>query len=360
MKKNNLKKDKIIVLGISAVAVVLIASFLVKSVGGDSMALDPASERVMIGKGRASTINFTVPSGEEKQDNREEGLLDQYAKADAESERNKRQNREKVVLPDMGDGDVTAKDAYSNEDDAFMRNVQEQLREMESNGNAPKGVTFSGVPGKEDNAGDGASGLKAEMEYRKMLLEARENQMQRSQDYSAGASSQSGGNGDKGAIDSFLGAEVKAAIYKDQLILPGERVTMILKEESTIMGSTFPKNTLLFGMASLNKSRVVLEVSNINHVRVGLQAYDVDDGMRGLYSAQAAKLWNRYEGEMKSELGEDVLEQASRSIPGGIGRMVSPIARSMGNFFRRKNVSNRDKILLVDDDQVILKVAEDE
>lgn len=364
--KKTFKKDKIVVVVISVVAVFLMGVFILKSGGPSENGLGPDSDQVVVSKtGEASSINFSVPSTNAK--NGEGGLLEEYAKADADAKRRDKEKQGNVAMPDMAtdSGSANNDKLYSGQDDEFMQNVQRQLVEMEEEGSAGSGVQFSGVPEGSRNVPsavmDDKTELQQEMEYRQMLLDARELQNQRSQDFSTGGSvAVDTQNGLKKNGEAVYGVEIKASIYKDQLIIPGERVTMMLPEELNYMGSTFPKNTLLFGMATIKENRVILEVANINHIRVGLQAYDIDDGMRGLYNEQAGALWKKYEGELEAEVGGDVLEDAGRAIPGGIGRMVSPVARAFGSFFRKKNISNRDKILLVDDDQVILKMPEDE
>ncbi len=365
--KKKFSKDKIVVVGISIAAIFLMGAFILKNSGPPAASINADSDSVVVSKtGEASSINFTVPSTNVK--NEEGGILDEYAKADAEAQREEKEKKGNILMPDMSsDSGATNNDKlYSGQDDEFMQNVQRQLEEMEEEGSTGGTMKFDGVPQSSQNVGsavmDDKTKLQQEMEYRQMLLDARELQNQRSQDFSAGGTvtDDRGQNSTSDDKNGAAGVEIKASIYKHQLIVPGERVTMILPEELTYMGSTFPKNTLLFGMATIKENRVILEVANINHVRVGLQAYDVDDGMRGLYNEQAGALWKKYEGEIEAEIGGDVIEDAARAVPGGIGRMVSPLTRAFGSFFRKKNISNREKILLVDDDQVILKMPDDE
>lgn len=365
--KKKFSKDKIVVVGISIAAIFLMGAFILKNSGPPAASISADTDSVVVSEtGEASSINFTVPSTNVK--NEQGGILDEYAKADAEAQRKEKEKKGNILMPDMSsDSGTTNNDKlYSGEDDEFMQNVQRQLQEMEEGGSSQGSIKFNGVPQSSQSSGsvvmDDKAKLQQEMEYRQMLLDARELQNQRSQDFSAGGVTNDGRGvvGSSNNRGNSTGIELKASIYKDQLIIPGERVTMMLPQETTYMGSTFPKNTLLFGMATIKENRVILEVANINHVRVGLQAYDVDDGMRGLYNEQAGALWKKYEGEIEAEIGGDVIEDAARAVPGGIGRMVSPLTRAFGSFFRKKNISNREKILLVDDDQVILKMPDDE
>lgn len=361
--KKKFNKDKIIVVGITVVAVFLMGAFILKNSGAPSVGLNPNAESVVVSKtGEASSINFTVPSTNVKKE--EGGLLDEYAKANAEALKREKENNGSVTMPDMTQGSANDK-LYGGEDDEFMKNVQRQLQEMEGDQASGGNMQFNGVPSNQ-NTGTSLvmtekTKLQEEMEYRQMLLDAKQRQNERSQDFSTGGRSSSSSNGNSGNMSrANNGVEFRASIYKDQLIIPGERVILILPEELTYMGNTFPKNTLIYGMANIQKNRVILEIANINHVRVGLQAYDVDDGMLGLYNEQAGALWKKYEGELEADVGSDVLRDVGRSVPGGLGRMVSPVTRAMGTFFRKKNISNREKILLVDDDQVLLKMPADD
>tara|TARA_R110002020_G_scaffold83213_2_gene206166 strand:- start:2473 stop:3546 length:1074 start_codon:yes stop_codon:yes gene_type:complete len=353
--KNKLSKDKIIVIGISVVAVALIIGYMVKILSGGSSKVKVTDDVIVSDTGEASSINFTVPTTSNGSTD-DGGILSSYEKRKRDS-LNALRNGKEINLKDIHEskGEIPSFNdkLYSKQDDEFLQNVERQLQEMEANGNTGNASVSSGGSSASDK-------MREEMEYRQMLLDAREQRTQRSQDYSGGANR----NGRKGSyndreLPDIEEVEFRVAVYHDQLILPGERVTLILTEELEYGGNIFPKNTIIYAMASVNKNRVLLDVANINHVMVNLVALDVDDGMKGLYNTKAGALWDKYEKEMSSDVKSDLLTDASRSVPGGFSRVAGSLARSMGSFFRKKSISNRDKILLVNDDQLILTTQQD-
>ena len=182
------------------------------------------------------------------------------------------------------------------------------------------------------------------LEYRNLLMQAREERLSRSQDYSAPYSETS-------LAIPIVPISFDAAIYRDQFILPGDRVTLILREETYHNGKRFPKNTFVYATANIQGSRVMLDVTNIENVRMSLTAKDREDGMVGLYNQRAGELWQ--------EFNADVREQGVNELSEAVGESIElPLAknllRSFGNFFQRKKYRQRDKILLVNGDRVLL------
>jgi hypothetical protein len=344
--KSKITKDKVIVIGISIIAVALIIGYMVKQLNGGQTDVKITDDVVVSETGEASSINFTVPTTGTPVEG-DDGIISNYEKRRKDS-LNTLRNNKSFNLKDINEtnsGMPSFNDKlYNKGDDEYLQNVERQLQEMEANGQTGTSVKTS----ETDK-------MREEMEYRQMLLDARDQRNQRSQDYSGGTSfndkNGSYNGSDKPNIEDV---EFRVAIYHDQLILPGERVTLILTEDLEYGGNIFPKNTIFYAMSMVNKNRVLLEVANISHIKVDLVALDVDDGLEGLYNTKAGALWDKYEKEMSSEVKRDVLTEASRSVPGGAARIASGVARSMGNFFRKKSISNRDKILLVNDDQLIL------
>lgn len=186
--------------------------------------------------------------------------------------------------------------------------------------------------------------LLKKLEYRKMILEARDERLSRSQDYSAPYVESS----NKSVISSII---IDAAIYRDQFILPGNRVTLILREDVNFNGKLFPKNTFVYAQSNLQGSRVLLEVSNIDNASILLKAIDQEDGMVGLHNERAGELLNEFNAEVQeqgiNELSEAVGEFSETS-------MTRNLVRSFGNFFKKKKYRQQDKILLVNGDRVFL------
>lgn len=182
------------------------------------------------------------------------------------------------------------------------------------------------------------------LEYRKLLMEARDERLSRSQDYSAPYSEKS--NEVNTASINF-----DASIYRDQFILPGDRVTLILKEDVYFNGTHFPKNTFVYAISNVQGARVLLEITNIKTVRLSLTAIDQEDGMQGIHNERAS--------ELLQEFKADIEEEGFNNLSNGVSNVTDmPLAknlvRSFGNFFSKKKYKQRDKILLVNGDRVFL------
>ncbi len=140
-----------------------------------------------------------------------------------------------------------------------------------------------------------------------------------------------------------------AAIYRDQFILPGDEVELILTEDVNYDGKVIPKNTVVFAIASINKNRVLLSLNNINHVPIALTAKDYRDGMIGIRSNRAGQLWKEASKQLQNNVVQDVTIEASQET----GRIGRGIGRAITQIFRQRNYKQKDKILLVNDHQVI-------
>lgn len=150
------------------------------------------------------------------------------------------------------------------------------------------------------------------------------------------------------------GVSFRAAVYQDQFILPGDQVELILTEEGRYNGKILPRNTIVYALASINKNRVLLEATNINHVPIDLHVTDLADGMTGIRSQRAGELWTQSSGQLQTDAYRDIASEASQES----GRIARGVMRSLGDFFRKKKLGRKDKILLVNDHQIILTNAE--
>lgn len=200
------------------------------------------------------------------------------------------------------------------------------------------------IPPSEQESITSKTELLEKLEYRKMILEARDERLSRSQDYSAPYVESS----NKPIVSSI---SIDAAIYRDQFILPGNRVTLILREDVDYNGKLLPKNTFVYAKSNLQGARVLLEVTNIDNIKIPLTAVDQEDGMIGLHNERA--------GELISEFTADVQGQGINELSETVGElsetpMARNLIRSFGNFFQKKKYRQQDKILLVNGDRVYL------
>ncbi|NKI27872.1 conjugative transposon protein TraM [Arenibacter sp. 6A1] len=188
------------------------------------------------------------------------------------------------------------------------------------------------------------SEAQKKLAYRNMLIQAREQRLARNQDYSAPYIEPS----QKKIATTPL---FNAVIYRDQFILPGNRVTLILREDIKLNGRRFPKNTFVYATANIQGARILLEVSNLANIPIALTAIDQEDGMIGLHNERA--------GELLQEFKADIQHQGIKELSATVGNatdipLAQNLVRSFGNFFRKKKYKQRDKILLVNGDRVFL------
>ncbi|MCM4166594.1 hypothetical protein KCTC52924_03534 [Arenibacter antarcticus] len=231
----------------------------------------------------------------------------------------------------------------TKENDSLERILEElnnfSLSEKENNDTTrTKTISYSESNNSKTTA------TQEKLEYRNLLIQARDQRQARSQDYSAPYTEPSTTtNSDPISFD--------AAIYRDQFILPGNRVTLILKDDIHFKGRRFSKNTFVFATANVQGSRVLLEITNIDNTAMALTAIDQEDGMIGLHNERA--------GQLLQEFKADIQQQGVKELSEAVGEAIEiPLAqnllRSFGNFFHKKKYKQRDKILLVNGDRVFL------
>ena len=68
-----------------------------------------------------------------------------------------------------------------------------------------------------------------------------------------------------------------------QQIREGQRLELILTSALNINGFHLPKYTRVYGFAKIRPNRVLVEVSRLGTHPIALKAYDLQDGMEGIY-----------------------------------------------------------------------------
>lgn len=203
------------------------------------------------------------------------------------------------------------------------------------------------VPNSTDvSVTNGPSETEKRIEYRKMLQRAREERKSGSQDFSAPNESVS--------QHSALLADIraKATVYRDQFVVPGSRVTLILREELRVADRIFPKNTFVYATVNIQGSRLLMDISNIGNFPIALKAYDQEDGGLGIYNERAGKLLT----EFYTDVEEGALGDISRELSNGMDLpMTENAIRAFGKFFSNKKRKDRDEILLINGYKVFLK-----
>ena len=147
----------------------------------------------------------------------------------------------------------------------------------------------------------------------------------------------------------------RASIYEDQAVLPGNRITLMLIEDFVYKNKLFEKNTLIFSIININKSRVLIDITNINHVPVEFHAIDLIDGNIGLYSKRAGELWAEFEAEAQKEAAKDTTDEVVKELNMRVG---SGAINALQSFFSKKKIKNKEKILLINNHELIFKIKE--
>ena len=135
---------------------------------------------------------------------------------------------------------------------------------------------------------------------------------------------------------------IRAEVNGTQTLRTGDRLELILMEEAEIGGTTFPKNTLLYGFVSLQLNRVHIKITHINNRKVELTAYDLQDSNEGIY----------VKNSFRAEAGREVLDDVVQDI----NIAGFPQIGGIKNIFRRNN--RNMKVTILDQYQLILKAEQ--
>lgn len=151
--------------------------------------------------------------------------------------------------------------------------------------------------------------------------------------------------------------EARAAIFRDQFKLPGDLVELVLTKGFTYKNKVFKKGTPIYAYINIDRTRVLFDIDNIALVPLKTEVRDIRDGRIGMYSTQAGELWDTYKSEAINEANEGLTDQ----ISGGLGtRAVTESIKAISKFFQKKRLRNDEKILLLNDQELILTIIEQE
>lgn len=89
-----------------------------------------------------------------------------------------------------------------------------------------------------------------------------------------------------GNSTSLIGNTISAMIHNDQTLVNGSTVKLRLLNDINLQGTIIPKNSFVYGVASVKNERLDITIENIRYgkdiVPVALKVYD-NDGMAGVY-----------------------------------------------------------------------------
>ena len=128
---------------------------------------------------------------------------------------------------------------------------------------------------------------------------------------------------------------------------------MVLTKSFRHGGKTFEKGTPIYADLNINKSRVLFEITNIAHVPLKVEVRDIRDGRIGMYSTRAGELWKRYEAEAINRTAQSVGDEITTN------RILSSSIDAISGFFQKKRLKENEKILLLNDQELIVYIIEE-
>ncbi|MEM6736734.1 MAG: conjugative transposon protein TraM [Bacteroidota bacterium] len=124
-----------------------------------------------------------------------------------------------------------------------------------------------------------------------------------------------------------------------QTVRNNYRLQMRLTKDALINGNTVRRNTPIYGLVSFKPNRTIIEIENINHKPVKLNAFDLQDGSKGIY------IENSFRAEARQEVVGDIVDD--------INIVGVPQVSGVKRIFQRNN--RTVKVTVTDNYQLILK-----
>lgn len=137
---------------------------------------------------------------------------------------------------------------------------------------------------------------------------------------------------------------IDALVDGKHIVKVNDRLELRTINGFLIDGVLIPRNTILYGIVSFKPNRVLLKIENINHQKMSLKAYDVKDGLEGIY------IKNSFRAEASKEIVNDAVEDIN--VPG------VPQIKGLKKIFRRSNrnvkvtIHNNYELILIHKGQV--------
>lgn len=141
------------------------------------------------------------------------------------------------------------------------------------------------------------------------------------------------------APSSFSTAPIPAFVDGKQVVQNHSRLRLRLQEDFKIDGKLIPRNTLIYGIVTLQPNRLLLKIENIGSETINLSVLDAEDYRKGMY------VENNLRSEVQNEIGQTTL--GAVNVPG------VPTVSRVSNLFRR-NI-HREKVTLLNNYKVILQ-----
>ena len=124
-----------------------------------------------------------------------------------------------------------------------------------------------------------------------------------------------------------------------QVLRKNSRIRLRLVEPTMINGHHFPKYTTLFGTVRFRPNRTILNITQIDHVPLQWEAFDLQDGLAGLY----------LENSLREEATQEVVDDMVQDI--NIAGL--PQIRGLKSVFQRSQ--RKQKVTVLDGHRLLLK-----
>jgi len=133
-------------------------------------------------------------------------------------------------------------------------------------------------------------------------------------------------------------------VYVDgtQTVKQDFRLRMRLSKSAKINGTTLDKNTLVYGFVSFKPNRTILNIEHLNGRAIQFEAYDLDDGSKGIY------IENSFQEDVRKQVIGDVVDDIS--VPG------VPQISGIKQLFRRS--TRQVKVTVMDNYKLVLKLKQ--
>ncbi|WP_026461467.1 conjugative transposon protein TraM [Adhaeribacter aquaticus] len=148
---------------------------------------------------------------------------------------------------------------------------------------------------------------------------------------------------------NLTGNTISAVIHDDQTLVNGSTVKMRLLSDINLHGTVVPKNSFIYGVASVKNERLEIAIENIRYnkdiVPVDLQVYD-NDGMLGVYipgsvdrtagkqALAGMASGGNYNVSMATGVKEQLTMQAAQTGIEGVKTLASKKAREVKVFVK--------------------------
>ncbi|MDF0716084.1 conjugative transposon protein TraM [Muricauda sp. 334s03] len=124
-----------------------------------------------------------------------------------------------------------------------------------------------------------------------------------------------------------------------QVLRKNSRIRLRLVEPTLINGHHLPKYTTLFGTVRFRPNRTILNITQIDHVPLQWEAFDLQDGLAGLY----------LENSLREEASREVMDDMVQDI--NIAGL--PQIRGLKSVFQRSQ--RKQKVTVLDGHRLRLK-----